>query len=344
MASAIGAARPWHDQRVTTSTRRPATAADVAARAGVSRATVSHILNGRQESFLPETRTRVLQAAEELDYRPSPAGRNLVRGRGDTIVLLVPRSTIGQNQQRAMERLTGYATAIGANAVLRFADSDPDSTATAVLRLRPLAVVDLGALTTTTHARLERQGVPTVPHPRHDAGSAADLEDTIAELQVAEATRRGRRQVVYVSLLDQNPDPWSPRRLAALTRASTRRGLEPPVAVAVPAEADAATRALAPHLARTPLGVCAYNDVVALAVLAAGRRLGRAVPDELSVVGVDHTPYGQLVEPRLSTISIDMDQVVDQAVAELGDLLSAGAGAVHPTSGPILTLVRGGTS
>lgn len=338
------ATRPWHDQRVTALTRRPATAADVAARAGVSRATVSHILNGRQENFLPETRDRVLQAAEELDYRPSPAGRNLVRGRGDTIVLLVPRSTIGQNQQRAMERLTGYATAIGANAVLRFADSDPDSTATAVLRLRPLAVVDLGALTAATHDRLERQGVPTVPRPRGDADDTADIEDGIAELQVAESTRRGQRQVVYASLLDEQPDPWSPRRLAALTRATAQRGLEPPVAVAVPPESDAATQTLAPLLASTPLAVCAYNDVVALAVLAAARRLGRAVPDELSIVGVDHTPYGQLVEPRLSTISIDMNQVLDHAVAELGDLRGAGASAVNAAAGPILTLVRGGTS
>src|ERR1700760_1049028 len=88
-----------------TTTGRPATAADVAAHAGVSRATVSHILNGREARFPQVTRDRVRASAATLDYRPSPAGRSLVTGRGDTIVFLMPNTTMEENIQAAVERL-----------------------------------------------------------------------------------------------------------------------------------------------------------------------------------------------------------------------------------------------
>ncbi|WP_334174149.1 LacI family DNA-binding transcriptional regulator [Pseudoxanthobacter sp.] len=62
---------------------------DVAARAGVSVATVSRMLNGTLE--LPEdTRARINEAIRALDYRPNPHARRLSRGRSDTIGLVVP--------------------------------------------------------------------------------------------------------------------------------------------------------------------------------------------------------------------------------------------------------------
>ena len=62
---------------VTTSTgsARPATSADVAVHAGVSRSTVSNILNGHDARYPESTRQRVRDAAAALDYRPSLAGR-----------------------------------------------------------------------------------------------------------------------------------------------------------------------------------------------------------------------------------------------------------------------------
>src|SRR4051812_37433476 len=67
------------------------TSGDVAKAAGVSRATVSYVLNQRPDKKISDsTRRLVLAAANDLGYQPSPAARALANGRGDAILLLVP--------------------------------------------------------------------------------------------------------------------------------------------------------------------------------------------------------------------------------------------------------------
>lgn len=295
---------------------RPATAADVAARAGVSRATVSHILNGREARFPEETRRRVRAAAVELDYRPSPAGRSLVRGRTDTIVVLMPNTTIGANVQEAVESLASGTA--GTNVVLRFADGDPDATVTALLELRPFAVVDLGSLSPEGRARLAAQGVTTVPttNPGFDT-DGQDVDEGIAELQVAELCKRGPRRIAYVALADGRPDPFSPHRLAAIRRACARRGLPEPEMVGVPVDTAGALSVLRPVYEGAPVGIAAYNDLVALAALSVAARLGTDVPGHVAVVGMDRIDVGQLWSPRLTTVDVDMRSLMDATIAEL---------------------------
>jgi LacI family transcriptional regulator len=72
--------------------RRKVSSQDVAHRAGVSRATVSFVLNGRTDLRIPEeTQRRVLRAASELGYRPNGLARSLVRGKTQTVGVIVPR-------------------------------------------------------------------------------------------------------------------------------------------------------------------------------------------------------------------------------------------------------------
>src|SRR5205085_11627680 len=70
---------------------RRATSADVARAAGVSRTTVSYVLNNTAHQKIPEdTRQRVLDAAARLAYAPSAAARALRTGRTDTVLCLLP--------------------------------------------------------------------------------------------------------------------------------------------------------------------------------------------------------------------------------------------------------------
>ncbi|MEU0743751.1 LacI family DNA-binding transcriptional regulator [Streptomyces sp. NPDC006134] len=323
---------------------RPATAADVAARAGVSRATVSHILNGREGRFPEETRLRVRAAAEELDYRPSPAGRSLVTGRSDTIVVVMPETTVGQNLQNALEYLGDNAMGLGSNVVLRFAGSDPQKTADALVKLRPLAVVDFGSLDLPARDRLAAQGVPVVPDPGARPRRSPGPHEEIGELQVTELTRSGDRQIVYASISDRRTDPYGPGRYAGVSAACERRGLAAPLSVPVPTVLEPAVAVLRELPRQAPLGVAAYNDEVALAVLAAAAHLGWAVPGDLAVVGVDATDVGQLWTPRLTTIEVDMhafvDTVVDELAIALGQKRPAGRGA----GGRMLRVVAGATT
>ena len=320
-------------------TPRPATAADVAARARVSRATVSHILNGREARFPEETRMRVRAAAEELDYRPSPAGRSLVRGRGDTVVVLMPNTTIGANVQDALDQLTSGP--LGSNVVLRFADENPDDTIRALLALRPFAVVDFGSLAREGRARLSAQGVVTVPDLEGRVSGGRDLNDAIADLQVAELGKRGLRRVVYAALADGRPDPFSPWRLAAIRRACERHGLPEPTMVGVPIEREGAVVALRREFEWGPVGVAAYNDQVALAALSAAARLDLDVPGQVSVVGVDRIDVGQLWTPRLTTVDVDMRSFMDATVAELEAALAGGEPSAVQDERDFATLVVG---
>src|SRR3954454_15165277 len=81
---------------MTGSTRRRVTSADVARVAGVSRATVSYVLNDTpQQTISGPTRARVLDAAARLGYAPSAAARTLRTGRSDVVLCLLPDWPIG---------------------------------------------------------------------------------------------------------------------------------------------------------------------------------------------------------------------------------------------------------
>ena len=91
----------------------------------------------------------------------------------------------------------------------------------------------------------------------------------------------------------------------------------------IPLDTDAATAALRAVLSgadSVPLGICCYNDDVAIAVLAAARSLGLRVPEDLALVGVDRTAVGQLITPRLSTVSVNQPLIMDALVQGLASL------------------------
>ena len=137
-----------------TEPRRP-TGWDVAQLSGLSRSTVSQILNGNHLRFTPETRDRVTEAAAALNYRPSRAGRALVTGRSDLIVLAAPNITFGRHLQDAVDQIARTSAADGMSVVVRYAGNDPAATLTTVLDLRPAAVIDLGVFDESALATIQ---------------------------------------------------------------------------------------------------------------------------------------------------------------------------------------------
>lgn len=321
----------------------PATAADVAAVAGVSRTTVSHILNGRGDRFPDRTRDRVLAAAKELDYRPSPAGRNLVNGRSDTVVVVAPNTTWGPNLQDAVEQVARDVEPFGGTAFVRFVGAEEGAaTVSSILTLRPLAVVDLGVLTGADRQRLEDHGVIAVPRINPD-GSGGGLDRTIAEMQLRELTRSSDRTIYFGALSDTRLDQYGPGRFAHLADLRLEAGGREPIWIDVPLDAEGATAAVAAIAVEGPIGFACYNDDVALAVLAAARRLGRATPDEIAVIGVDHTPVGQLWAPPLTTIDVNVRAIMDAAIRDLQVATNRDV-SERSDRVDLARLVRGGTT
>ena len=308
----------------TTTPARRATSSDVAKRAGLSRTTVSQILNGNVSQFPQETRDRVAAAASELNYRPSRAGRTLVTGVSDMVVVTFPSITFGAHLQDAVDQITEASATLGMSVVVRFAGRDTSSTLTSVLDLRPMAVIDFGVFTPDQARDLETAGTHVIP-PTHDVGNNTEdeLDILIGRLQVGELVRRGKRRVIFARLQDSRAAPYGDFRLRGVQAECVASGLPDPLVIHVQLEADAAAQSLREAIEITgsePIAVCAYNDDVAIAIIAAARRLGLDVPSHVGVLGVDHTRIGQLVSPRLATVQIDLPRMIAGALERLASL------------------------
>src|ERR671932_2290978 len=99
---------------MTTSAGRRVTSADVAREAGVSRATVSYVLNAVPHQKIAEaTRQRILEAAARLGYAPSAAARAMRSGRSDIVLCLLPDWPIGPTVGGFLEHLSAALAADG---------------------------------------------------------------------------------------------------------------------------------------------------------------------------------------------------------------------------------------
>ncbi|WP_394525540.1 LacI family DNA-binding transcriptional regulator [Paenarthrobacter nicotinovorans] len=323
--------------------KRP-TSFDVAKAAGVSRATVSHVLNGRGK-FPEETRNRVLAAASQLQYTPSPAGRALVRGRSDILVVVIPYTTFGSNLQDLVDDITAEAGRHGLSVVVRFAGADPDETLAAVQHFRPVAVVDIGALGPAQRNAVETAGAIVIPRLRNEDDPRNNPNFVIGQLMLAELLSRGPRRVVFAALLDDRSDPFGPARYEGMKHSALERGLPEPERIEVPLVLKGAKAALMGQWTKDePLAIACYNDAVALAVLAAGRELGLSVPEQLSVMGVDATAEGQLVSPRLTTLRVGNAPVMDRIAADLAALNGGNPVAVEVKTKSPFAVISGETT
>ena len=110
--------------------------ADVAGRAGVSRSTVSQILNGHGHRFRPDMVDRVQSVARELGYRPSIAGRALARGTSDIVITLLPNISLGPRLRELIDRVTDELAQAGRTNLIRLS-SGAAQIDEAVVALRP---------------------------------------------------------------------------------------------------------------------------------------------------------------------------------------------------------------
>lgn len=294
------------------------TSFDVAERAGLSRSTVSQVLSGKSNRFSTQTRDRVRTAAEELGYRPSRAGRALVTGVSDIIVVAVPNVTFGRHLQDAVDRIARATASQGMSVVVRYAGDDETVTLLAVLDLRPAIVVDLGVfLSDKSRSAIESGGTRIVPNP--DFSIVENPNHLIGRIQARHLLRVPERRLVVAHIADDRPDLFGGDRGQGVIDEAFDAGHQRPLVMAVPFDRAAARSALAEIVAEDsgPLGICCYNDDVAIAVLAACRDLNLSVPDRVAVVGVDRTDIGLLVDPPLTSVAFDLPGMLTSVLGGL---------------------------
>ena len=279
------------------------TVRDVAARAGVSPATVSRVFT-QPEAVAPETRQRVLAAAEELRYAPNPVARSLARRRTGNLGIVVPdivnsfsAVVIKAVQQEA--RRAEYALFVAASDEL--ADDEERWARALAPQVDGLLLASPQSPDAVLHSLADT--VPVVVTNRMVDGVPAVLTESASATgdAVEHLHALGHRDLVYVA----GPDGYSnTSRLAGLNDASGRLGLRPAVLGPFPARFSSGVRAADLVIAAGATAVIAFNDDIAAGLLNRFADRGVRVPDDLSVVGHDDTALAEMVTPRLTTIHI----------------------------------------
>jgi len=151
-------------------------------------------------------------------------------------------------------------------------------------------------------------------------------ENSIARLQVERLLKAGHRRLGYARPHDERLAEASEMRLKALQRACAEHGVPAPVALPVPGDAEgaeAAVDAVATWRGMVPAvtGVCAHDDVAALAVLAGLREHGLTAPADLAVIGALDSAAARLAAPPLTMVAVDMRDTARYLVDAVTSLL-----------------------
>jgi DNA-binding LacI/PurR family transcriptional regulator len=292
------------------------TSADVARTAGVSRATVSYVLNDTPgQSISPATRSRVLAAAAGLGYAPSAAARALRTGRSDVVLCLLPDWPIGDEVGDLLGRLSTELARAGLTFVVH-PGSPADRPAGEIWKaITPAAVIVFAGFSDGELDAMRAAGVaPVVALLGRASSDGRELEmpQRLAGGRQAEHLRAtGHRRLGYAFPDDDRLRIFAEPRLAGVRACS---GGDPHVEI-VPLDPERAAEAVRRWRAAGVTGVCAYNDEVALAVLAGARRLGLSAPDDLAVIGVDDITAARLAVPPLTTVTTDQRRLAAHLAA-----------------------------
>lgn len=260
---------------MTRSSRR-STSEDVARAAGVSRTTVSFVLNNRPGQSIPEeTRQRVLEAARRLDYRPHASARSLAAGRSELVLLSIPDARLGPGTSRFVEELAAALAEHGLTLITHLAGARGRPLADVCATVNASAVVGLSPFDAETADALYRSGAEVVlplPDPR---GGVDDAMELVGRLQAEHLIGLGHRRLGYARPADPGLRVMADARLSGVSGACVAAGVDSPVIEEIGLEVADAGRAVTQWRSSGVTGVCAYNDETAIAVLA-GVQIGRA--------------------------------------------------------------------
>lgn len=328
---------------------RPPSITDVARLAGVSVSTVSRVLND-PESVAPRRRQSVQEVMDQLRFRPSVAARTLATGRSRTIAIVVSDTTkygyttAIQGVEEAARR-SGFATIIS---VVDTDDAEHARAAVDVIVGQSVAGVVGLAFDTTVAATLHDipHHVPMAVVSVSGAGPSErpslHIDDALGTLRAtAHLLSLGHRTVHYFMI--ENSHFRDTGRISGWRNALLAHGVEPPEPLTTGWAPEDAYRVAREHVRPETTAILCHNDEIAMGVISALEDMGRRVPTDVSVIGVDDHPLGRVWRPRLTTVRIDFFSLGSQVFALLKASLEQGAAPVHETVEPLF-IVRASTA
>ncbi|PZQ50708.1 MAG: LacI family transcriptional regulator [Rhodovulum sulfidophilum] len=294
---------------------------DVAAAAGVSKSTVSRILDERLPRSDSPTARRVRQVAADLGYTRDATAASLRRGKSLTVGVIVPRLT---DTVMAMlyEAIAHASVRTGQFAIVATTDDEPGADRIAAESLLRRGVD--GLILSTARAeddfpdQLAARGVPFVLALRSDGKSLSSVADD--RLGGYLATRHlidlGHRRIGLIA--GPGYASSSRGRAAGYREAMAEAGLPVapdwviPSSFGIDSGAEAAEALM--RLDPPPTAIFAVNDNTAIGALSTIGRLGLSVPEDVSLVGYNDIPIVSRLPAPLTSVRVPFDQIATAAL------------------------------
>lgn len=298
---------------------------DVAREAGVSTATVSHVLN-RTRFVSEETRLKVVSAIERCNYYPNAHARSLASGRSHTIGLLVSDISNPFFPELA-KSVEDVAFERGYDVILLNTKYEAKRTSHYVRRLIERKVAGVALMTSELDFavidELARKHVSVV---FLDLGTAAERMSNLTvdyAMGITEAVRHlvqlGHKSIAYVG--GPNRLRSAAKRLEAFRHALAQvlPNAEPFGVYEGDFQLDGGRRIAREILsgASLPTAIITANDMMALGVMQECRAAGVSIPGDVSIIGFDDIAFAALAYPPLTTVCLPRHELGRRAVEAL---------------------------
>jgi LacI family transcriptional regulator len=328
----------------------PVSLTDVARAAGVSIATVSRILTGIDYPVTDKTRRKVLQAAQELGYRPNLIARSLRREQTLTVGLIVENilspfiPPIIRGIQTHLKQHDYFSIVLDSN-------WDPVVEIEAIERLSMRQIDGIIFVESYLRSSDEVSALINKPHLFvhrlfNSLGNNSIVPDDRAgaRLAVRHLVALGHRRIAFIN----GPEGWDAaiNRLAGYQEELAASGIAFDPALVKQGDwqvqsgyaltrqllaAAAATGRRAQHIMERPTAVFAANDLMALGVIYAVQEAGLNTPADVAVVGYDDRDFAGFVRPALTTVQMPCEKMGQIAAESLLRLIRGEANTIAPT-------------
>jgi LacI family transcriptional regulator len=298
---------------------------EVAKAANVGIGTISRVLNSSSQ-VSRETRARVLAAIRRLGFRPNAQARRMLKRRAEMVCFLLSnRDFLHPFHARILQGVETYASTVKQHvlfAALHYSSRTlPDRIdLPPVLQERGLidGLILAGTIYPNLLCKIESIHVPFVAFSNNVVGMGEEhqydqvgFDDSNGTLQ---ATRyligEGHRQIVFAG---DTSYPWLHRRFEGYKQAMRENKLKPVLILArnVQSFVDFGQKSVQQILSRRPrpTAVVAGNDEIAYGLWRSLRQRAVSVPDDISLVGFDDREEAMLMDPPLSTVRVDKEEI-----------------------------------
>jgi DNA-binding LacI/PurR family transcriptional regulator len=292
--------------------------------------------NDPRQTIPPETRERILQAAQRLGYSPYAPARLLRSGQSQLVLAVLPFEQLDPILSLYLKDLEQKLALHGLTLICYVGVHPQTGTLHPSTHVTPCVLL--------SYAPQDDPLIANFLHHFHapvlQLLGGARAQERVGEMQADYLIQRGKHSLLFLTPEREDIQVIAHSRLRGVRQACTQWQQAAPLVCTIPSEREEARLVLRHALATCPppWGLCCYNDEIALAALAILADEGIAIPQMAAVIGCDNIPLARWGIPALTTIAFrdegSLDALIETIVA-----LSRGESATW-TSQRTLTLVE----